>query len=148
MQVRFSKLTEGARAPVYATPGAAAFDLFANNREPVTIYPDYAVVFDTGIAVEVPEGHVLLLFSRSGHGFKHSTRLGNCVGVVDPDYRGSVQVKLIADENKWYEPPLRVSRGDRIAQGLVVAAPRIELVEVDALPGTERGAGGLGSTGA
>lgn len=147
MRVRFTKLTEGARTPVHATPGAAAFDLFANNREPVTIYPNYAVIFDTGIAVEVPEGHVLLLFSRSGHGFKHSTRLGNCVGVIDPDYRGSIQVKLIADVNGWGERPLKVAKGNRIAQGLIVPAPRITLVEVDALPNTPRGEGGLGNTG-
>ncbi len=144
LPVRFTKLTEDAITPTYATDGSAAFDLYATNSLPMYVGEARPVVFQTGIAVEVPDDHVLLVFSRSGHGFKSGVRLVNCVGVIDPDYRGSIDVKLTADDGGG----LMVHAGDRIAQGLIVPACRVELTEVDSLLPTDRGQGGFGSTGA
>lgn len=144
MQIRFTKLTEDAITPTYATDGSAAFDLYATAIPPMYVGDARPVVFQTGIAVEVPQDHVLLIFSRSGHGFKAGVRLANCVGVIDPDYRGSIDVKLTADSGGG----LMVHAGDRIAQGLIVPAIRVELQEVDSLSDTYRGQGGFGSTGA
>lgn len=144
LPIRFTKLSDDAITPTYATDGSAAFDLYATNSLPMYVGEARPVTFQTGLAVEVPDGHVLLVFSRSGHGFKSGVRLANCVGVIDPDYRGSIDVKLTADEGGG----LMVHAGDRIAQAMLFAAPRLELIEVDSLPSTERGRGGFGSTGA
>lgn len=128
--------------PHYATQGAACFDLYAIDSRKVRKEGGTAT-FDTGLVFEVPEGHVLLIYSRSGHGFKNTLRLVNCVGVVDSDYRGQVAVKIINDS------PLDFSfaKGDRIAQAMLVPIPRVEFIEVQELSDTERGEGGFGSTG-
>lgn len=147
MKVKFKKLHPGAMAPEYATDGSGCFDFFAPHAVVYAPFPGMPVTVRTGLAVEIPEGHVMLIFSRSGHGFKHDVRLANCVGVIDSDYRGEIQVKLTADEPTG-APVLTFEKGGRIAQGLIVPFPRIEFVEVDELTDTERGANGFGSTGA
>lgn len=127
--------------PAYATAGAACFDLHAMHEGWVPA--GGATSFQTGLAVEIPPGHAMLIYSRSGHGFKRGVRLVNSVGVIDSDYRGEIAVKLHNDSplDFYFE------RGDRIAQAMVVPVPRVELLRVDELSDTERGAGGFGSTG-
>lgn len=132
------RLHPEAKLPVYASAGAACFDLSALHGGEVS--PTGR--FRTGLAFEVPVGHVMLVFSRSGQGFNHDVRLANCVGVIDSDYRGEVQVKLAADG-----APFNVMQGDRIAQAMVLPVQQMAFVEVDELGSTERGAGGFGSTG-
>ena len=85
----------------------------------------------------------MLVYSRSGHGFKHGVRLANSVGVIDSDYRGEVSIGLRNDS------PLRFDykAGDRLAQAMILPVPMVELVEVEELSDTERGTGGFGSTG-
>lgn len=100
----------------------------------------------TGLAVEIPEGHVLMIHSRSGHGFKHSTRLSNVVGILDQDYRGEIKVRLSRD-NSGSDPVLHVNNGDRIAQAIVLPYPKVKFEVVDELSETVRGEGGFGSTG-
>ena len=159
MEVKIKKLTETAREPTYATPGSAAFDLYADKvtelpagseEELARLMGDESYVFHTGLAVEIPEGHALLIFSRSGDGFKRDLRLANCVGLIDSDYRGEVLVKLRRDGDRKPHGPWEVciSSGDRIAQGLIVEVERATFSVVDELSSTERGAGGFGSTGA
>ena len=137
-----------AKVPVYSSEGAGGFDFFS--IQDAEIYPGKPVIVSTGIRVEVPSEHVMLLFSRSGHGFKNDTRLANCVGVIDSDYRGEVKIKLTKDINeKEYSAkiPLLINRGDRIAQGIIVPYPRVNFNVVDDLSETERGHNGMGSTG-
>jgi len=134
-------LAPDAKAPTYATDGSACFDFYSRSYAKVAHQQSH--FFNTGVSVEVPEGHVMLIFSRSGHGFNHTTRLVNCVGVIDSDYRGAVAVKLINDGG----PPLEIRPGDRIAQGMIVPFPRVAFEVVSQLEGTERGSGGFGSTG-
>ena len=86
-----------------------------------------------------------MVYSRSGHGFKYDTRLSNCVGVIDSDYRGEVRIRLAADGR---HDGLGVTHGDRIAQAMLVPVSQWQLVEVDELSTTVRGEGGYGSTGA
>lgn len=151
MKLKFKKIHPDAIKPKYATQGAACFDLHAVG--PIDPFYDSQEVgeqpltIDTGLAFEVPKNHVMLVFSRSGHGFKHDTRLANCVGVIDSDYRGELKVRLTRD-GSWETKPLRVRPGDRIAQAMIVPIPEVELEEVDELSDTERGTGGFGSTGA
>ncbi len=146
--VRVRRLSPTAIIPRYATAGAAAFDLHADglgDGVPPRPMPGTPVDIGTGLAFAVPPGYVMLVFSRSGHAWRHDVRLANCVGVIDPDYRGEVRIKLAADSMR---DGLRIRQGDRIAQALIVAAPRLGgLVEVDQLDETERGEGGFGSTG-
>lgn len=144
--MKFKKLHPDAITPTYATDGAACFDLYAVGIDLFHTVINTLTV-RTGLAFEVPENHALLIFSRSGHGFKFDTRLANCVGVVDSDYRGEVLVKLTAD-NRGGPRRLCVQTGDRVAQAMLVYVPRIALREVSELSDTARGAGGLGSTGA
>lgn len=150
-QLKVKRLHPEAVIPKYATAGAACFDLHALLESPnalaygerVESGAGAATVFRTGLAFEVPPGWVMLIFSRSGHGFKNSVRLSNCVGVIDSDYRGEVQVKLKADEFGG----LTVHHGDRIAQAMLVQVPQVQLVDVNELSHTERGTAGFGSTG-
>ncbi|MGL5649238.1 MAG: dUTP diphosphatase [Clostridium sp.] len=131
-----------ARVPVYATAGAACFDFFA--VEDVFIPSKESVVIRSGIAMTVPVGKCLDIFSRSGHGFKYDVRLSNCTGIIDSDYTGEIMFKLRCDSYGG----LQIRRGDRIAQGRIVDVPRYEFEVVTTLAETERGNGGFGSTGA
>lgn len=158
MQLKVKKLHPDAHLPRYATDGAACFDLHVigtPDRYLVeALEPGEATSFRTGLAFEVPAGHVMLIFSRSGHGFNNDVRLSNCVGVIDSDYRGEVRVKLRNDQqshlgaNPENLTILTVKPGDRIAQALVLPIPSVELVEIGELSTTARGDGGFGSTGA
>lgn len=144
MKIKIKKLHPDAKVPKYATEGAACFDLHAIVQGGPQIVGD-AASFRTGLAFEIPPGHVMQIFSRSGHGFNQDTRLSNCVGIIDPDYRGEVQVKLRRDS--FGGSALAVSNGDRIAQAIVIPYPRVEFEVVEELSSTDRGAGGFGSTG-
>lgn len=142
MQVKVKKLHQNAIIPQYATDGAACFDLHSID-DGVAGYCEPAT-FRTGLAFEVPPGHAMMVYSRSGHGFKHGVRLGNGTGVLDSDYRGELMVRLVADGGGF----LKVRKGDRIAQAMIVPVPVVEFVESDSLEDTERGECGFGSTGA
>lgn len=154
MNLKIKRLHPGATLPRYATEGAACFDLHAlleqdigsepDKPHPLIIKPGCAGQLRTGLAFEIPPGWVMEVFSRSGHGFKHGVRLVNSVGVIDADYRGEVQVALHNDGRGRF----LVRHGDRIAQARLVPAPQVQMVEVEELSETARGAGGFGSTGA
>ena len=144
--LKVKRLRPDVQLPVYATPGSACFDLHAYlpDSAAFSTCEHATTVVPTGLAFEVPEGHVMLLFSRSSQAMKENTRLANCVGVVDSDYRGEVLVMLTRDDGG----SLWVDHGARIAQAMIVPIPRVQLVEADTLDLTERGDGGFGSTGA
>ena len=141
MILKVKVLNENARVPAYATAGSAAFDLVSTHG--VNITPDEAKVVGTGLAFEVPKEHVMLVFSRSGHGFNNGLRLANCVGVIDSDYRGEVKAKIHNDSKTTYQ----VKAGERIAQAMIVPIAIAKFMVVDELGTTERGEGGIGSTG-
>lgn len=149
MKLKVKKLVPEAIVPDYATAGAACFDLHACMGPIATSYhmanPGTPATIKTGLAFEIPEGHVMLIFSRSGHGFKNDIRLANCVGVIDSDYRGEVQVKLTNDNTDGQSLTFR--HGDRIAQAMVIPVQQVQFQEVEELSSTERGEGGFGSTG-
>jgi dUTP pyrophosphatase len=147
MKLKIKKLHPAAIIPKYATAGAACFDLHSlpgNNR--TFLFPDMPILYRTGLSFEIPEGWVMLIFSRSGHGFKDSIRLSNCTGVIDSDYRGEVMVRLVRDLQD-HDLPVTIDDGDRIAQAMLVQVIQWELEEVAELGNTVRGAGGFGSTG-
>lgn len=129
--------------PEAMTAGASGFDLRAAVKESVTLQPGERALIPTGIAIAMPEGLEAQVRPRSGLALKHGITCLNTPGTIDADYRGEIGVILI---NLGYEP-FTVQRGDRIAQLVFQAVPRVELVEVEELPDSERGAGGFGSTG-
>lgn len=140
MKVKIKKLTDNAITPTYGTSGAACFDIYNADLFACDIWSD---VFRTGLSFEVPDKHVMLVFSRSGHGFKSDVRLANCVGVIDSDYRGELMVKLSNDSDESFT----VFPNDRIAQAMIIPFEQVQFEVVDELSETDRGTGGFGSTG-
>lgn len=140
MLVKFKRLAPHAIQPDYATAGSACFDLHALNTQ--TINTGTQAHIKTGLAMEIPAGHVMLIFARSGNASKHRLSLSNSVGVIDEDYRGEIIVMIRNDHIFDYE----VKRGDRIAQAMIVPTWRASFAEGE-LSETERGIGGFGSTG-
>lgn len=139
LEVKIKRLSWDAKIPQYATKGAACFDIYTNVGG---VVGRIGRVFSTGLSFEVPEGYVLLIYSRSGHGFKHNVRLSNCVGVIDSDYRGELKVKLTSDTLDY-----EVKDGDAIAQGMLVKLDQVQFAVTENLSETERGSNGFGSTG-
>jgi len=150
LKVNIKRISPLAVVPKYGTEDAGCFDLFAAISEPVTLYPGNMTIIDTGIQFEVPKGHVMLIHSRSGHGFKHRVRLANSTGVLDADYRGVCKVALThdAESETGHPKPLVINPGDRIAQAMIIKYDKVEFAEVEDLSETVRGEGGFGSTGA
>lgn len=142
MNIKVQRNSSKVALPKLASSGAACFDICTSNDSGVRVFPGIPVVFPTGLFFEIPEGFALMVYSRSGHGFKNGIRLANCVGVVDSDYRGELMVKLTADQD-----PYTVHSGERIAQIMVIPVPSVSFVEADCLTTTERGDAGFGSTG-
>lgn len=137
--VRIKKLRDDAQIPLYKRPGDAAFDLFS--AEDWTLVPNEQHIFKIGIAMAIPEGHVGLIWDRSGMGAVHGIKtLG---GVIDHTYRGEIGVGLI----NLTKGPYEVKKGDRIAQMLIQEVITAEIHEVEDLDETQRGLGGFGSSG-
>jgi dUTP pyrophosphatase len=137
-----ARLREDAVLPSQAYDGDAGLDLAACDR--VEIPPGERAVVGTGLAVAIPEGHAGLVLPRSGLAARHGLGKVNSPGLIDAGYRGEVKVILL---NTDRQEPFVVEPGMRIAQLVLVELPRVRLVEVEELPGSERGAGGLGSSG-
>ena len=140
--VPVKRLRPDARLPVQAYPGDAGLDLAACER--VELAPGQRAVVGTGIAVAIPPGHAGLVLPRSGLAARHGLGKVNAPGLIDEGYRGEVKVILL---NTDRDVPFVVEPGMRIAQLVVVELPAIELLEVDELPASERGDGGLDSSG-
>ena len=147
LKVRFKKLVENAVIPTYKTVGAAGMDITAIRTEAID-YGNQLKAY-TGIAVEIPKGYVGLLFPRSSV-VTTNNRLGNCVGVIDSDYRGEITFvfdnvdvngDLISDYDYNYQAK------DRVGQLVILPFPKVELEEVKELSDSERGTGGYGHTG-
>lgn len=142
MPVRLFRVDPGLPPPAYAHPGDAGADLRA--RVDVRLAPGQREVVPTGVAIALPEGFVGLVHPRSGLAARHGLTVVNAPGTVDAGYRGEIMVTLL---NTDHSEPVFLRRGDRIAQLVVQRVERAGFVEVEALPESVRGAGGLGSTG-
>ena len=132
-------LDAGGALPGYASAGAAGADLRAS--EAVEIARGARAAVATGVRLEIPPGHVGLVWPRSGLAVRHG--IDTLAGVIDSDYRGELKVALV---NLGAEP-FRVTRGMRIAQLVFARFERVEFRPTDALPASDRGDGGFGSTG-
>lgn len=142
MKLRFKRVHSDAKTPQYSSERAAALDFFAVDMKyvPEKNYYEY----DTGIAIEIPEGFVGLCFSRSSVS-ETGTILTNGVGVIDPDYRGTVKARFAPRANT--SAARAYAKGDKVFQMLIIKNNIVELEEADELTTTVRGDGGFGSTG-
>lgn len=139
MKLKIKKLNDKAVIPAYAKPGDAGLDLVATA---IISADQQQVTYATGLAVEIPEGHVGLLFPRSSVR-NYELSLSNSVGVIDSGYRG----EIMATFNTHYYGDIKYKVGEKIVQLIVMPYPKMEIEEVDELSDTERGEGGFGSTG-
>ena len=140
MQVKIKKLKPNAVIPTYAKPGDGGMDLVATS---IISNTTFDITYGMGIALEIPEGYVGLIFPRSSIR-KYDLLLSNCVGVCDSGYRGELQATFKKTNGL---DSLSYKVGDRIAQIMIIPHPPIEFAEVEELSDSERGEGGFGSTG-
>jgi dUTP pyrophosphatase len=140
MQLKVRLLTPAAKAPTRGSANAAGFDLYCAIQEPATLAPGQTALVPTGVAMEIPAGHFGLIKDRSSMALRG---LRTSAGVIDSDYRGEVKVVLTNASADVHV----IEPGTRIAQMVVLSHAAPEVVEVEALDDTERGAGGFGSTG-
>jgi len=140
--VRIRRIHPAAALPRYHTNGSAGFDLAAS--EDLVVQPGEVALVPTGLVIEVPPGHFLGVFARSSTPLKRGLLVANGVGVVDPDYSGPQDEIKVAVLN-FRNAPVTIMRGERIAQGILLPAPRVMWTEVDQLATTSRG--GFGATG-
>lgn len=141
--VKLKKLTPDAIIPTYGTEFAAGADLYSSIKEDIIINPKETKFINTGIALEIPDGLVGLIYARSGLACKKGVAPANKVGVIDSDYRGEIIVALYNHS----ENPLIISYGDRIAQFVLTPYITANFEEADELSESVRGNGGFGSTG-
>lgn len=139
LTLKIVRLDKDLPMPVYAHPGDACFDLFS--REQVTIQPNERVQIKTGLQMEIPDGHVGLIWDKSG--LSHKAGLKTLGGVIDAGYRGEIMVGMI----NLSKEPYTFEKGNKVAQMIIQKREEVAIVEVDSLSDTTRGKGGFGSTG-
>lgn len=142
IQVGFVRLDPELPVPRYAHPGDAGADLAIS--EDCELAPGQRKVVGTGLAIVLPEGWAGFVHPRSGLAARSGLTIVNAPGTIDAGYRGEVKVCLL---NTDQHTPIRLSRGDLVAQLIVQPVESVDFVELDALPASDRGAGGYGSTG-
>lgn len=140
MNVKIKKLSENAVVPKYSKPGDAGLDLTATSKS----FEGKNTIYGTGLAIEIPDGYVGLLFPRSSLS-NYDLSLTNHVGVIDSGYRGEIMFKFKRTDLATFTSEYKT--GDRIGQLLIIPYPKIELVEVKELSDSERGKSGYGSSG-
>ena len=143
MRLKIRRLDPTVPLPSYGTDEAAGFDLAA--AADVTVAPGRVALVRTGLVIEVPAGHFLGIFARSSTPLKRGLLVANGVGIIDPDYSGPNDEIMIQVLN-FTDAEVQVTRGDRLAQGIVLPAPRITWEDVAAIRPVTRG--GFGATGA
>lgn len=143
MELKVKKMRDNAVIPTRGSKEAAGIDLYACLDEAIGIEPGQTVTFSTGIACEFPKGYFGMVCVRSSIGFKRELGLINQIGIIDEDYRNEIKVGLhnYGCNTQIIEP------NERIAQMILLPYALYNIVETDTLSKTERGEGGIGSTG-
>jgi dUTP pyrophosphatase len=140
MEVKFMKLHQDAIIPQYQSSGAAGVDF--HTLVEAHVVPGIVTPVRTGIAVELPPGHFMLITPRSGLSIYYPSYVSNSPGVIDEDYRGEIKVLMVAHHGR-----IHLEKGTRFAQGIIIPCAKPDIHEVNHLGGTDRGDGGFGSTG-
>lgn len=142
MKVLITRLDPDLPLPSYAKPGDAGADLYA--RIDVTLAAGERCLIPTGVAIALPDGYAAFVHPRSGLAIKHGLTMVNAPGTVDAGYRGELQVIMI---NHDPSHSVNIKRGERIAQLVIQRVEKAEFVELEYLPGSQRGEAGFGSSG-
>lgn len=142
-KVKYIKLDPKAITPSYGTPFATGADLYACMGEDVSIKAGETKLFHTGIAMQIPDGLVGLIYARSGIATKRGLAPANKVGVIDSDYRGEIMVSIYNHSSETQT----IADGERIAQIVLTPYVTADFTLSDSLDSTDRGSGGFGSTG-
>lgn len=142
VEVLIHRVDPDVAIPAYAHPGDAGADL--TTTVDVVLAPGERAMVPTGVRIALPDGYVALVHPRSGLAARFGVSLVNAPGTVDAGFRGEIKVLLV---NLDPHESVRLSRGDRVAQLVFQEVERARFIEVDRLPGTDRGEGGYGSTG-
>lgn len=142
VSILFKKLTPTAKLPTQGSKYAAGYDAYADIEEPIEIKPHETAKISTGLAAAIPEDYWLGLFARSGLATKQGLRPANCVGVIDPDYRGPIIMAVHNDS----DIPRVINPEDRIGQLIILPRYEWNITEVEELDTTDRAEGGFGST--
>jgi len=142
VKLLIKKLHKNIILPEYKTDGSSGMDLMANVEQTVKILPGEKKIISTGIMVAIPEQYEIQIRPRSGLAAKNGISVLNTPGTIDSDYRGEIKVILINLGKGIFE----IKKNDRIAQMIVCPIIKVELEEIENLPGTIRGKGGFGST--
>ena len=142
MKLSFRRIDPEAKLPQAAHPGDAGLDLASTID--IDIPAGERAMIPTGVAVAIPDGYAGLVLPRSGLASRHGLTLANAPGLIDAGYRGEVTCAIV---NLNRTVPVRIVRGDRIAQLVIVAVPSVDPEWADELPESARGTGGFGSTG-
>jgi dUTP pyrophosphatase len=144
-QIQIKRLpgNEDVPLPQRMSDGASGYDIYAAVTEPIILNPGQRKLIPTGFSLAMENGLEAQIRPRSGLAFKHGITCLNTPGTVDADYRGEVKVLLI----NLGQEPFAITRGERIAQVVFAEVPASQLIEVDELSDTVRGAGGFGHTG-
>jgi dUTP pyrophosphatase len=139
MHIHIQKLHTDARIPTYAHQGDAGFDIYIPYE--LTILPKERRSIPVGLAIEIPDGYVGLLFDKSG--LSHTHGLKSYGGVIDAGFRGEIRVGLM----NLSDTPYTFAQGDKLIQMLIMPVVRAEIIETDSLSDSDRGSGGFGSSG-
>jgi dUTP pyrophosphatase len=142
VNVLIHRLDPSIPLPRYAKGGDAGADICT--RVDITIEPGERALVPTGLSIALPDGYAAFVHPRSGLAIKYGISMVNTPGTIDAAYRGELQMILI---NHDLREPISFVKGDRIAQLVIQKVERAEFIEVEYLPGSERGSGGFGSTG-
>jgi len=143
VELPFKRLEPGAELPAHAHAGDAGLDLCS--IVDVEVLPGERARVPTGLSVAIPEGHAGLVLPRSGLASRHGLTMSNAPGLIDAGYRGEVTCAVV---NLDRDQAVKIRKGDRIAQLVIVALPEVSPAWVDELPPSTRADGGFGSTGA
>lgn len=143
MNIKYVKLDKNAIVPSYGTEFSAGADIYSLPGSAVNIEPGETVMIHTGIAVQIPDGYVGLIYARSGIATKRGLAPANKVGVIDSDYRGEIMVSL----HNHSKVAQTIELGERVAQLVITQYFKAEFSECDSLDETKRQSGGFGSTG-
>jgi dUTP pyrophosphatase len=141
MRIKFKKLREDAVTPRQGREGDACWDLVTTGMTQKV--PERYIEYGTGIAIQVPEDHVGLLFPRSSVS-NYDMSLANCVGIIDPNYRGEIRLRFRTTNTGM---PSIYRAGEKVGQIMIIPRPHIDWEEEKELDDTNRGEGGFGSSG-
>lgn len=137
------KIQTKSRLPSYGSKYSAGMDIYCSNEEDIIIGPGQVKTINTGLRMEIPEGYFGAIYPRSSAGIKLRISLANSTGIIDSDYRGEIVLALVNNGDK----DLIVKKNDRLVQMVIQPYVKANILLVDSLEDSERGQGGLGSTG-